>query len=83
MLLITKPKAEGGPTRESARVKVPFRKEFEADRCFVWFDSLSKEAGGKKGDQCRIVLKTSGRVTSRAETTIGPNLEETSGLGDL
>ncbi len=60
MLLITKPTVDAGPTRESARIKVPFSKEFEAARCFVWFDTLPKGAGGKKGDKCRIVLKTNG-----------------------
>jgi hypothetical protein len=84
LLLITKPTTNAGPTREAARITVPFSKEFEAARCFVWLDTLPDGAGGKKGDECRIVLETKGEATSRAETTMEPELEGgTSGLGDL
>jgi|SRR5579871_3971277 len=51
LMLIIKPPNGKHPQRFVQRVDLPFRKEFEAQKYYVWVD------GGKKGHNYQITLK--------------------------
>ena len=83
MLLITKPTEDEGPTRESARITIPYKKKFSAAKCFAWLDTLPKNGSGKIGDKYHIVLKRNGKPTAEGNNSIRQDVHSTTGLGDL
>jgi hypothetical protein len=83
MLLLTKSNANANPSRELARITVPYSKAFSAAKCWAWFDTLPDNKSGKPGDRYDIVLKRNGAATSVFVGDIQQGVKTTGGLGDL
>ena len=84
MLLVTKPSAKSGPTRESRVITVPFQQSFRAQSFYVWFDTLEDGASGKDGDRINGTYKVNGELQGGGfGATIKKENKKSFGFGNL